>query len=471
MQNVRQYVWSLLGRFAPSFIYLGTTILLARVLTPDDFGKIGVLTIIFTIADALTDAGLGGSLIKEKNLTDKDSSTIFNFNMMMSVTLYVILFFSANYIEQFFGIDDLALLTRLLALTFVLNAFSMVPRSLLTRNLQFKTLFYISVAATIIASGLSIAGAFWGMGVYSLVLYRIVLSIVSAVLQIIYSKFKYVFCFSKESFMRLVPFGLYTSLSTIIDTIYENLLTSIFGKTMGSTTAGYFYQAKKTEETLTITLANTISSVSFPVLAKKKDDREEFIKESRNIMLTISCLTLPALLLLSVYSEEIIVIMYGSQWYDSAPYFRLLMFAGCFMLMENLNRNFVKALGRGRMLFEIAVIKRGIGIALLFLGSLLLKDYLVHIYIFCSLIAYTINQIAISRVVRTSISDDVFTVLKIIVPSFVLCACFYISDYFISNIYGGVILNSLLLVLFYLIYLPKIGVTIIVDFIRKLKGL
>ena len=469
MESIRQYIWSLLGRFAPSFIYLGTTILLARVLTPDDFGKIGVLTIIFTIADALTDAGLGGSIIKEKELTDKDTSTIFNFNMIMSIALYIVLFFSANHIERFFAIDDLSSITRLLALTFVLNAFSMVPRSLLTRNLQFKTLFYISIVSTIIASAASIIGAFCGIGVYALVLYRIMLSVVTAILQIFYSKFRYLFCFSKESFIRLAPFGLYTSLSTIIDTIYENLLTSIFGKTMGATTAGYFYQAKKTEETLTTTLANTISSVSFPVLAKKNDSRDDFISESRAIMITISSLTLPVLMLLSVYSEEIIVLLYGDQWLESATFFRLLMFAGCFMLMENLNRNFVKAFGKGRLLFEIAVIKRGLGIALLFLGSLFLKEYLVHVYIICSLIAYVINQIAISRELKKSLGEDILTILKVILPSIILCVCFYTNNYIISNLFLGIMLNALLLLAFYLAYLPKIGVTIFTDIIRKLK--
>ena len=386
MRNINQYIWGLLGRFVPSFIFLGTTIVLARILTPDDFGLVGVLTIVFTVADALTDAGLGGSLVKEKEITNLDCCTICNFNMIVSILLYAILFISADYIENYFNMDRLAIVTRLLSLTFVINAVSLVPRALLMRDLKFRELFKISILSNAISAIVAIVAAFIGAGVFALILYRLLVPFVGSVLSYSFSDFKYRVQFSIDSFKRLIPFGFFSSISTIVDTIYENILTTIFGKVMGVTTTGYFYQAKKTEESITTSLTSTIGNVAFPVLTSLRDNKESFIKESQSIMLTVAGTMIPFILLLSNYSDLVIDLLYGGQWVASSPFFRLLMYAGCFMIMENLNRSIIKSLGKGELLFSIALIKRSIGIVVLLGATFMFQDYLVQAYIICSFI-------------------------------------------------------------------------------------
>lgn len=471
MQNIRQYIWGLLGRFSPSLVFLGTTIILARLLTPDDFGVIGVLTIVITVSEALTDAGLGGSLVKEKELTNKDCCTIFNFNLIVSFSLYSILFLCADLIEDYFDIEKLAVVTRLLSLTFVINAFSLVPKALMMRSLQFRELFVISIVASLISAIASIISAYLNAGLYSLVIYRLLSPLLGSILSFYYSNFKYHLLFSKKSFRKLIPFGLYTSLSTVVDTLYENFLTTIFGKVMGVTTTGYFYQAKKTEEAATTSISNTIGYVAFPVLTRVKDDKMSFVTETTSIMNTIVGIIIPFVLLASVYSEEIMQLLYGTQWLDSAYFFRLLMYAGCFMILESLNRSFIKALGEGKMIFVVSLTKRISGIIILILCAIGVPDLMVFAYILCSFIAFLINQFALSRCLCMNFVDGLVSICKLLLPSIIMFGLFLVISTSMPNWIIGLIINLTIIVVYYLFYLPRLGVFAIKNGVKSLLHL
>ena len=468
MKNKSQYIWSLLGRFLPSFTFLLATIILARLLTPDDFGLVGVLAILFTVAGTLTDAGLGGSLIKEKTITDLDCSTIFNFNIVISSFLYIILFFSADFIESYFNMTNLSIVTRLLSLSFVINAFSLVPKAIMMRRLQFKELFFISIISTIIGALLSIGAAYLGMGVYALIIYYLSSYFITSLLSVFCGRFRYSLSFSLNSFRKLVPFGLFTSISAIIDTIYENILSSMFGKVMGVTVAGNFYQAKKTEEAVTSSLASSVGLVAFPVLAELKDDKEGFIGESRSILLSVSGILFPAILLLSIYSDEVILLLYGNQWIESALFFKLLMFAGCFMIIENLNRSFIKSLGLGHTLFNVALVKRGFGISLLFLMSFVNKEYLVHTYIACSFIGYLINQISLSKYLGMSVFKELIILSKVLIPNLLLLLIINSIRSCFNNYFIEAAIETPLLLIYYYVYLPQNGINLAVELTKGL---
>lgn len=468
MKSASQYIWGLLGRFSPSLIYLITTIILARVLTPDDFGVIGILSILFMVADVLVDAGLGGSLIKEKTITDADCHTIFSFCVFVSILLYSVVFFLSPYLEDYYVIEDLAFIAQLISLTFVINSFSLVPQALLMRNLKFRELFIISLVSTLIAAIISVVTGFLGAGVYALVIYRIVLSSFKSLLSVLYSKYRYRFVFSVKSLKSLLPFGLYSSLSSVIDTIYENLLASIFGKTMGAKVSGVFYQAKKTEETITSSLATTIGQVAFPILTPLKNNKSDFSKETRSIMSSICGILFPLVLLMSVYSKEIIHCLYGRQWDASAPFFRLLLYAGCLMIMENLNRSFIKALGNGKLLFGTSIIKRSLGITILLAVVFFDGHFLVEAYILCSLLGYLVNQVAVTSYLKTSFIEDLWVSIKIIIPSILLLLLYqWIYDNF-AYFMVQALSYAILLIVYYMVFLPMLGVRIVRDKVVQL---
>ena len=220
MQNKSAYLWGLIGKFGPQALYLITTMILARFLTAEDFGMIGVLSIIFIVATVLLDSGLGGSLIKEKEISAIDLSSITCFNVAVSSLIYISLYFSAGWIEGVYETPGLGNVVKVLGLVFPITAFGIVPKSLLQRNIKFKTIcwnYMLGVATGCISS---IIIAVKSGGVYALVAYQLVTNLVNVLANIFCSQYFPRFGFSMESLKRLLPFGVFTSVISIIDTIY-----------------------------------------------------------------------------------------------------------------------------------------------------------------------------------------------------------------------------------------------------------
>lgn len=448
MQHKEQYIWALLGRFLPLFIYLATTMILARFLTPEDFGKVGVLSIFFVVANALMDAGLGGSLVKEPSLTAVDCSTILVFNISVSHFLYLLLFLCAGAIERYFEIDGLSTVVRVLCLIFVINSWGLVPRSLLTRELRFKTLTIINIVGVVAAALSSVILALLKCGVFALVAYQLINGAVTVLLSIKYSQFKLSFRFSKESFKKLFSFGIFTTLATTIDTIYENIITFLFGKYLSVQDAGYLYQAKRLEEVPSQAVASTISNVSFPVLTKLREDRAGFVTESKNTFKIVILLLTPLLLCISLYSEEIIHIIYGDQWLDAAPYLSLLIFAAIFHVAEILNRTFIKSTCRVERLFIYTVIKRVVGIGLILSSLFLDASYILYGYIISTLIGFLVNAFALSQVSDIKFWTQIKDFFIMVVPGLV----FYFLSLVFINANENILIDLSVTILFLLVY-------------------
>lgn len=420
MQHKRDYLWALVGRFIPQVLYLITTMILARFISPSDFGKVGVLSIIFVVANVLMDAGLGGSLVKEKELKSTDCSTIFVFNLIVSHILYLILFFSSDVIESFFDIKDLSIVVKLLSLVFVINSWGLVPASIMTRNLQFKEKGYISILAVLFSSIVSIVLAYFGLGVYSIIVYQIIQAIILVVLSMIISHFKISFVFRMESFKKLLPFGAFTSFSVVIDTIYENLIVSLLGKYLSASQAGFFYQAKNLEEAPSRTISNAINTVSFPVLSKLKFDIDSFKKEAFSTYDTVVLVITAPMLLMAIFSKEIVLVVYGESWIPSAPYLSLLIVAAFFVIIETLNRNFIKSLEKVESLFVYTLWKRFLGIVIILLALLLSINYVVYAYIISSYLGYIFNTVLVTRYMNVPFFQQQLHLFKLLLPSIIL---------------------------------------------------
>ena len=365
MQHKSEYIWALIGRIVPMLIYLGTTMILARFLTPEDFGIVGVLSIFLMVAQTLMDAGLGGSLIKEKDISDIDCSTIFVFNIVVSIILYALIVIFADTIENYFTTPGLSLVVRILCSVFIINAFGMVPNSLLMRHLQFRIITIINISSVTIAATTAIVLVIYVRNVYALVAYQIVYAIFMVVLSAIASKYKWSLKFSLVSLRHLLPFGIFTTLANVIDTIYENLTTFFFGKYLNMQQAGYLSQAKRLEEVPSLSITQTINNVAFPVLNQLRNNHIAFAQECNETFKTIMLLILPLLAVLAVFSGPIILLVLGNQWTMAAPYLSLLVIAAIFRIAETLNRTFIKSTTKVQELFRYTLIKRIVGIAII----------------------------------------------------------------------------------------------------------
>ena len=450
MQHKGEYIWALLGRFVPMFIYLGTTMALARFLTPDDFGMVGVLSVFFMVAKTLMDAGLGGSLIKEKEISNLDCSTIFVFNIVVSLLLYFFIYLFAGTIENYFETPGLSKVVRVLCLVFIINSFGLVPWSLLVRYLKFRTITIINVVSVICAAIVSILMAIYKFGVYSLVSYQIVAAVVTVLLSIKASDFKVSFRFSLKSLHHLIPFGIFTTFSTIIDTIYENLITFLFGKYLNMQQAGYLSQAKRLEEVPSQSVAQTISNVAFPILTQLREDSDIFAKECTTTFKTVLLLVLPLLLVMCVFSEPIIHLVFGKQWIPAAPYLSLLVFAAVFHIAETLNRTFIKSTTQVRELFRYTLIKRAIGIAIIFAFLFIEPKLVLYGYIVSTFIGYLFNVHLLSRVSSLSFFSQIQLFLIILLPNAIYCIIMIIVNSLSLSLSIKIIIGAFLLIVYYL---------------------
>lgn len=457
--NTKSYFWGILSKFLPQGLYLFTTIILARFLSPDDFGMIGVLAVIFAVANILLDSGLGGSLIKETTITKLDCSTISVFNIIVGIIIYTILFLLAPFIEGYFNIIGLGNVVRILSLIFPISAFGLVPLSLLKRNLEFDRLFISYVSGVVIASIVAVSLAVSGYGVYALVSYQLVNNLVLVILNFVFSKYKLSFAFSSSSFKRLIPFGFFTCIVSIVDTVYENIMTMLTGRYLNVQTAGYLYQAKRLEETMSSSLATAIGSVAFPVLSRVKDDKVIFNQECRKTFSTITLLVFPALITVSLFSSSILVILFGEQWEPSSIYLRVLMFAGIFILMEKLILSFIKAFGQVKQLSAWTLVKRGMGILVLLASLAYNPESMIYAYLFTTFIGFCVNSYVFTSLSGISVKGLVLLVLRNILP----VAIYFLVIYFMSSILSELVCMTaagLYLTIYYLFYLRHRGVNI-----------
>lgn len=449
MKNIGSYIWNFISKFSAQILWLITTMVLTRYLTPDDFGMIGVLSLIFMVANILSEAGLGGALVIQKELKEDDCSTIFTFNMVVSCSLYLLVLGLSNSIERFYEVEGLALVTRVICLVFVINAFACVPRTILYHRLQFKQLCIITIFSVVISSVISIVMAVMNFGVYSLVTYQISLAVLQLIGLLIVSKYRFVIAFRWSNFKSLFSFGFFTTFCGVIDTIYENLLAAIYGKCFNMTQAGYLSQAKKIEEASTQALLSTVNTTAFPILSKLKDDKAKFKLEALSIWKLIPILIFPILIVLMVYSKETILLLFGEQWLDASSYLSLLIIAGMFMIMDSITRNFIKSLGKVKELLYATVIKRIIACILIVVFAFISIDLIMYGYILSSIIGLIVNLYTYHTIGYISIGDIFKELIRPIIWILPLWALIVASYYCIPYLLLKLVVTILVILFYY----------------------
>lgn len=435
MHNKKSYIWNFLGRVVPQILFLITNIVLARYLTPDDFGSIGVLSIFVSLASTLTDSGFSGSLINERDIDTIDCSTVFDFNLIVSFSIYTLLCVFSHIIENFFGYDGLSLIVCTLCLVFVIRSFGIVPRAILTRDIQFEKQAIISFISVFIACISAIIGAIYGWRAYALVAYQLIYALIETLLLFYVTKYAISFKFSRSSFKKLFSFGAFTTITNIIDTIYENIMSLLFGKFMSISAVGYYSQAQKLETASTNSMVQTLNSVAFPILSRKKDNPQDFISESLSIQRSFITIIFPLIFIVIVYAHDIIKIIFGMEWIESAKYLKVLMGVGIFYILESLNRNYIKSFGKVKSLYYITLIKRVIGIALIFAFLVFSPFAMLYGYLLSTAVGYFFNKMIYCRLIKQNFLSSLIQDIDMLkVPILIFIGWLFIEHNIVNEV-------------------------------------
>lgn len=361
-------IWASIDKFGSMVIQFSVNLILARLLLPDDFGAIGLLSIFIVVSTTLVDGGFASALIQKKDATQTDYSTVFYWNLALSVFLYLILFFAAPLIAQFYHLPILIDILRVLGLSLIINAFRIIQMNKMTKELAFKKLAFIHISTYLTASVIAIYIAYSGGGAWSLVALTLGQGILSGILFWIFSNWRPSIEFSWASFKQLFSFGGFMLAANVLQQICTNVQGLIIGRKFPPSQMGYYSQAQKLDQVVSYSIPQVIVSVMYPVYSKIQDEKDRLAAVLSMNLRVIAHIIFPILALLAFMAEPLISGLYGDKWLPAAPYFRVFCVGGLFVCLQNLNYYAVAAVGKSRQLFLWSFYKWGCLLALLLIG-------------------------------------------------------------------------------------------------------
>lgn len=398
-------IWSSIGNIGAIVIQFLTNIVLARLISPDDFGCIAMLYIFISISNTFISSGLGSALVQSKEVKRIDYTTVFYYNLAVALLFVIILFLAAPAISRFYDIPLLTKVLRIQSLNLIILSFSMVPFIEMQRELRFKALNLRNLVAAISGAIVAIFMALKGYGVWSLVANGLVTGVVDVCLLWGLSNWKPTWEFSWDSFKRLFSFGGLLLISTLFETIYSNIQGLLIGRIYNKTTLGYYTQARKLEEVPSTTISKIVENVSFPVVAKIQDDKERVRFALQRQYQAVTFLNFPFIILLMVIARPIILLIFGAKWEPSVPYFQILCLSALIYNISTLSTSTVKALGKAKAYLIMQISKRTIGLILVILGAQISVEGLMYGFVASSYISLLINMIVIRHFVNYRLCD------------------------------------------------------------------
>ena len=409
-KTVSGMMWGAVGKVGTLTINFLSNLVLARLLMPEDFDCIGMLAIFLAVSNIFIQGGLGTALIQKKNPTKLDYSTVFYWNLVFAVVFYVILFAIAPAVARFYGLPILQPMLRVQSSVLIIQSFAIVQITQLQKRMNFRALAIRNMAAALAGTLIAIPMAFHGYGAWSLVASAILAAIVNVLLLWKMSDWRPSLEFSFASLKQLFSFGGLMLLSSLAETLYTNLQGLIIGKRFPAGNLGYYMQAKKLEEVPVTGLSSIVNDVTFPAFAKLQDDPDRLLEGMRKSTKALSFVNFPMMILLMIIALPLITLLYGAKWETSAPYFQILCISGLIYTINTLNTNVIKALGKGKIYFAVQIIKRTIGIALIFFGMRYGIYGLLWAVASVSYISFIINALVSKRLINYGIFRQLWDV-------------------------------------------------------------
>ncbi|MEO6814163.1 MAG: lipopolysaccharide biosynthesis protein [Ginsengibacter sp.] len=451
-QTISGILWSFVERFGSVILQFVANIALARLLLPSDFGLIGLILVFISISNTFVDGGMGSALIQKTDANEIDFSTIFYVNILISVFLFVILFFSAPYISLFYKEPLLKNLLRVVGLVLVLNALSIIQNVLLVKEINFKRLAFVNVLSTFLACVVSVASAFYGYGVWSLVIQMLGISLFKSIFLWAGSNWRPVLAFSISSAGSLINYGYKLLLSGLIDSIYTGLYSLVIGKRFSSEDLGYYTQAKKLEDAPGYTLAAIVNQVTFPIFVKLADDYNTLKKGVKSSLVSLAYINFPLMILLIVIGTPLFVILFTHKWDEAIPYFKLLCLSGMLLSTHSVNLNIFKAVGKTDVYLLSEISKKIVGIIAIFIGLKWGMIGIISSIVFTAFFSFIINAYYSGKTIDYGIKEQCMDLL----PSFLLSIVVGLIVYYIFklieiNMYLEVILQVFLYGLLYIL--------------------
>ena len=411
-------IWTALQRYSTMFIQFISGIILARLLTPHDYGCIGMLSIFMVIAEAFIDGGFGSALIQKKRPSQEDYSTIFWWNLGMAIMMYGVLFVSAPAIARFYDIPLLCDVLRIQGIVLFIYAFNIVQRNLLRKRLNFKILSIVTITTSLTALAVTIFLAYKGFGVWALVMQNIITAVIPALAFWFIIKWRPIWAFSWNSFKELFSFGFYMFLTSILNQFGQHIQGLLIGKAYNSSTMGYYSKALGTEKLASHSISQVMTQVTYPLYAEVQDNKTALINMIRRLTMTLAYVTFPLMFLLLLCAKPLFVLLYSDRWLQSVPYFQVLCIAGLASCLIAVNTQPIAAIGKSKVMFVWTVVKRTVGICFVVVGLFLwgMKGLLCGV-VLNTWFSYLVNICLVSKYIGYKWNNQLLDLLPVTIAS------------------------------------------------------
>ena len=427
-KTVKGTIWSGIDNITQFGVSFLVSIVLARLLSPDDYGLIGIITIFTAVCTALINGGFTTALIRKKDANDDDYNTAFIVNLGVSLLLYIVIYLCSPLIADFFHRQELVELTQVSSLGMIIGALGLVQQTRLTKRIDFKTQTKITIVASVVSGIVGIVMSLMGFGVWSLVAQCLTSQGLRTILLWVANKWIPQLQFSSESFHELFGFGWKMMLSQVIDTVWKELYQVVVGKFYSPATLGQYTRAKQFSTLFSSNLTSVIQRVTYPVLSNIQDDKERMVAAYRKMIKTTMFVTAISMFFLGAISEPLLYCLIGPKWHEAAVYLPLICITGSTYPLHAINLNMLQVQGRSDLFLGLEVIKKIIGIAPLsvciFYGIL----PMLYTSFLTTVIAYFLNSYYSGKVLGYSS----WMQIKDIAPSYGLAALVALSVFFLK---------------------------------------
>jgi len=446
-------LWTFAEQFGSKLISFVVSIILARLLTPSDFGVIALFSFVLLIAGTIIDGGLGSSLIRTKNANEEDYSTVFFFNIGTSIVIYIIVFCIAPIFAWFYNVEILTNVIRLYCITLVISSFVTVQRTHFVKNFKFKTAFLIQLPSLLFGGITGVVLAFLGYGVWSLVYSAIVQSILFTLQHWFYSDWRPKWIFNKDKFKYHFSFGYKMALSGVINTLFSNLYTIVIGKYFSIQELGYYNRADTLKQLPVSNLSVALNKVTFPLFAEISHDDRKLREVYQKLLKMVIFIIAPVLIFLIVDARSLIIVLLTEKWLPAVPYFQILCISGILYPIHAYNLNILQVKGRSDLFLKLEIIKKSLVLITIVLAINFGMYALLWAQVFNSIIALFINTHYTGKFLNYRMLDQ----LRDLIPSMTLAAStgviVYLFFHYILPSLSDVLIIILSLILFFTIYL------------------
>lgn len=363
--TLKNFIWRFAERCGAQLVTFIVSVVLARILAPEDYGQIALITVFTTIMQVFVDSGLGTALIQKKDADDLDFSSVFYFNFVVCIILYAVMFVAAPFIAGFYNNGSLTPIIRVISLTIVISGVKGIQQSYVSRNMLFKRFFYSTLGGTIFSAFLGIALAYAGFGVWAIVAQQLSNTAIDTLILWLTVKWRPKKMFSWKRLKGLLSFGWKMLASSLLDTVYNNIRSLIIGKMYSSSDLAFYDQGKKFPNVIVTNINTSIDSVLLPTMASAQDDASRVKSMTRRAIKTSTYIMAPLMMGLAFCADPIVRLVLTDKWLPCVPFLRIFCITYMFYPIHTANLNAIKAMGRSDLFLKLEIAKKVVGMLLL----------------------------------------------------------------------------------------------------------